>query len=41
MKTKEVYLSRETKQQISKVVNRYMRIKTKKSIRKITGIKIK
>jgi hypothetical protein len=41
MKTKEVYLSHETKQQISKVVNRYMRIKTKRNIRKITGIKIK
>jgi hypothetical protein len=41
MKTKEVYLSRETKQQISKVVNRYMRIKTKRTIRKIIGIKIK
>ena len=41
MKTKKVYLSRETKQQISKVVNRYIRIQTKRSIRKITGIKIK
>ena len=41
MKTQEIYLTKEQKQQISKVVNRYMRIKTKRNIRKITGIKIK
>jgi len=34
MKTKKVYLSRETKQQISKVVNRYIRIQTKRNIEK-------
>lgn len=41
MKTQEIHLTKEQKQQISKVVNRYMRIKTKRNIRKITGIKIK
>lgn len=41
MKTKDKYLTREVEREISKVVNRYMRIELKRNIRKITGIKLK
>ncbi len=37
----EIKKLKEREKQISKVVNRYMRIRIKRRLRKLTGIKIK
>jgi hypothetical protein len=37
----EIKKLKEREKQISKVVNRYMRIRMKRRLRKLTGIKIK